>query len=163
MEVSASILIQYHQAVWKPQNFPNASSTQRKNPPSSGTALDSSVATSACDRPQKTRPTRSIRTAAPGPASRTIASSPNGPDETNTKMVPARVRTPSPRRSPCREEVVTRRRAYQRKEALAGLFDLRFAMGPVRGSPVRALLWAGGRERCQTEGVVQTPTKGGPG
>src|SRR6266581_5579005 len=99
MAVSASILIQYQNAAWKPQKPPKAISTQRKKPPSTGAALDSSVATRACDRPQKSSATTSMSAAAPGPPSRTIASRPNGPDDTNTKIVPASVTTPRPRRS----------------------------------------------------------------
>src|SRR5258706_15846928 len=98
MEVSASILIQYQNAAWKPQKPPNASSTHRKKPPSSGTALESSVATRACDRPQKSRHATSMRAAAPGPPSRTITSRPNGPEDTKMKIVPARDTTPRPRR-----------------------------------------------------------------
>src|SRR2546426_8415296 len=99
MEVSASIFTPHQKAAWKPQKPPNAISTQRKQPPSSGTALDSSVATRACDSPQNRRPTRSMSAAAPGPPSRTIASRPKGPEEMKMKMVPARVTTPRPLRS----------------------------------------------------------------
>src|SRR3989454_8100073 len=123
MEVSASILIQYHQAAWKPQKPPNAISIQRKKPPSTGTALDSSVATRACDRPQNRRPTRSISAAAPGPASRTIGSSPKGPEETKMKIVPARVRTPSPRCSSRFGVSDTLAPSLQKKEGPAGLLD----------------------------------------